>query len=279
MRDKQWIIESQHDLFNLRLKEIVGYKHLLFQLVKRDVVALYKQTILGPIWFFIQPLLTTVVFTFVFGNLAKVSTDGLPQSLFYLAGIINWNYFSECLNKTSTVFKDNVQIFGKVYFPRIIVPISISISILSRFVIQLFVFLICLIIYHYKGAQFHFTSAIFIFPLMVILMASLGLGLGVIISALTVKYKDLYFLIGFGLQLLMYTTTVIYPLSAAPENLKWLIQMNPMTTVIELFRYSFLGKGDFTVGSLAYSIATTALLLFLGLISFSKVERTFIDTI
>lgn len=279
MLDKEWIIESQHSLFNLRLKEIVNYKHLLFQLVKRDVVALYKQTILGPIWFFIQPLLTTLVFTFIFGKLAKVSTDGLPQSLFYLAGIINWNYFSECLNKTSTVFKDNAVIFGKVYFPRIIVPISISISTLSRFAIQLLVFLICLIIYHNKGIQFHLTSAIFIFPLMVVLMATLGLGLGLIISALTVKYKDLYFLIGFCLQLLMYTTTVIYPLSAAPENLKWLIQMNPMTTVIELFRNGFLGKGNFTVGSLAYSITTTLSLLFLGLVSFNKVEKTFIDTI
>jgi len=279
MQNKEWIIESKHDLFNLRIKEIVNYKHLLFQLVKRDVVALYKQTILGPIWFFIQPLLTTVVFTFIFSKLAKVSTDGLPQPLFYLAGIINWNYFSECLNKTSTVFKDNIQIFGKVYFPRIIVPISISISILSRFAIQLLVFLICIIVYHYKGAQFHITSAILIFPLMIVLMAALGLGLGIIISAITVKYKDLYFLIGFGLQLLMYTTTVIYPLSTAPENLKWLIQMNPMTTVIELFRYGFLGKGDFTIGSLTYSVTTTVLTLFLGLIAFNKVEKTFIDTI
>lgn len=279
MRNKEWIINSQHDLFNLGLKEIVNYEHLLFQLVKRDVVALYKQTILGPIWFFIQPLLTTVVFSFVFGKLVKVSTDGLPQPLFYLAGIINWNYFSECLNKTSTVFKDNVQIFGKVYFPRIIVPISISISILSRFVIQLLAFLICIIVYHCQGAKFHITSTIFIFPLMIALMAALSLGLGIIISALTVKYKDLCFLIGFGLQLLMYTTTVIYPLSAAPEDLKWLIQMNPMTTVIELFRYSFLGKGDFTIGSMLYSVTTTVSILFLGLVAFNKVEKTFIDTI
>lgn len=279
MQNKEWTIESGHNLFDLPLKEIVNYRHLLFQLINRDVLALYKQTILGPIWFFIQPILTTVVFTFVFGKLAGVSTDGLPQPLFYLAGIINWNYFSECLNKTSTVFKDNVQIFSKVYFPRIIVPISTSISVLSRYVIQLLVFLISLFIYYYKGAQFHITPIIFAFPLMVIVMAALGLGLGIIISALTTKYKDLAFLVAFGLQLLMYTTTVIYPLSAAPENLKWVIQLNPMTSVIEIFRYGFLGKGDFTVSSIAYSLITSALILFTGVIAFNKVERTFIDTI
>nr|WP_294872737.1 ABC transporter permease [uncultured Pedobacter sp.] len=279
MQNKEWTIESDHNLFDLQLKEIVSYKHLLFQLINRDVLALYKQTILGPIWFFIQPILTTVVFTFVFGKLVGVSTDGLPQPLFYLAGIINWNYFSECLNKTSTVFKDNVQIFGKVYFPRIIVPISTSISVLSRYAIQLLVFLTCLFIYHYKGSQFHITLIIFAFPLMVIVMAALGLGLGIIISALTTKYKDLAFLVAFGLQLLMYTTTVIYPLSAASGNLKWLIQLNPMTSVIEVFRYGFLGKGDFTISSIAYSLIISALILFTGVIAFNKVERTFIDTI
>jgi len=279
MQNKEWTIKSDRNLFDLQFKEIVNYRHLLFQLINRDVLALYKQTILGPIWFFIQPILTTVVFTFVFGKLAGVSTDGLPQPLFYLAGIINWNYFAECLNKTSTVFKDNAHIFGKVYFPKLIVPISISISVLSRYAIQLLLFLACLFIYHYKGAQFHITPIFFAFPLMVIMMASLGLGLGIIISALTIKYKDLAFLVAFGLQLLMYTTTVIYPLSAAPENLKWLIQLNPMTSVIEIFRYGFLGKGDFTISSLAYSLITSALILFTGVIAFNRVERTFIDTI
>ncbi len=279
MRNKDWIIESKHNIFDLRLKEMICYRHLLIQLIIRDVLALYKQTILGPIWFFIQPLLTTVVFTLVFGKLAGVSTDGLPQPLFYLAGIINWNYFSECLNKTSTVFKDNAQIFSKVYFPRIIVPLSISISALSRYAIQLLVFLFCLAVYHCKGMTTHITSIIFVFPVMVTIMTFLGLGLGVIISALTTKYKDLAFLVGFGLQLLMYTTTVIYPLSAAPENLKWLIQLNPMTNVIEVFRYTFLGKGDFTSFSIAYSVITSTLILFTGLIAFNKVERTFVDTI
>jgi len=279
MRNKEWTIQSKHNLFDFGLKEIICYRHLLIQLIIRDVLALYKQTILGPIWFFIQPLLTTVVFTFVFGKLAGVSTDGLPRPLFYLAGIINWNYFSECLNKTSTVFKDNAQIFGKVYFPRIIVPLSISISTLSRYTIQLLVFLFCIAVYHYKGIAIHITPIIFAFPLMVVTMTSLGLGLGIIISALTTKYKDLAFLVGFGLQLLMYTTTVIYPLSAAPENLKWLIQLNPMTNIIEVFRYSFLGKGDFTTCSVAYSVMASTLVLFTGVIAFNKVERTFIDTI
>lgn len=279
MNKKEWIINSQHKLFDIDFKNIWYYRHLLWQLVRRDIVAFYKQTVLGPLWFFIQPLFSTIIYTFIFGNLAKVSTDGLPQPLFYLAGIITWNYFSECINKTSSVFRENANIFGKVYFPRIIVPFSIVISIFIRFSIQFILFLVCLILYHYTGHRFGMNWAIGLFPLLVLLMALQGLGMGIILSALTTKYRDLVFLMSFGLQLLMYTTTVIYPLSTAPVKLKWIIQINPMTTIIETFRYAFLGRGSFSWHAIGYSTVTTMAIITIGLIMFHKAEKTFIDTI
>ena len=251
--------------------------------VKRDFVSFYKQTILGPLWFFIQPIFTTIVFTFVFGNLAGISSDGLPKILFYLSGITCWNYFSDCLNKTSTVFKDNANIFGKVYFPRLIMPLSIVVSNLVRFGVQLLL-LAFMMIYYYifpvDGVEFKITYAIVFFPLLVLIMALLGLGLGLIITAITTKYKDLTFLVTFGVQLLMYASTVIYPLSYAVEKGygKW-IALNPMTGIIEGFRFALLGKGEFTLFSISYSIVFSLIVLFFGIIIFNKTEKNFVDTI
>jgi lipopolysaccharide transport system permease protein len=277
--DQTWEIKPHSSLFDLKLKDIWAYRDLLGLLVRRDFVSFYKQTILGPLWFFIQPLLTTIMFTFVFGKLAGLSTDELPQPLFYMAGITAWNYFADCLTKTSTVFRDNANIFGKVYFPRLIMPLSIVVSNLVRFGVQFLLFLSVMAYYYFTDVAFHVTWALALFPVVVVLMALLGLGAGMIISALTTKYRDLAFLITFGIQLLMYATTVIYPLSAAPEKYKWLIQLNPMTALIETFRYGFLGKGSFTWHSLGYSAMATGILLLSGVIIFNKVEKNFVDTV
>lgn len=277
-----WSIEPQNSLLDLKLKDTWAYRDLLWLLVRRDFVSFYKQTILGPLWFFIQPLLTTLIFTFVFGNLAGISTDGLPQPLFYMAGITAWNYFADCLTKTSTVFKDNANIFGKVYFPRLIMPLSIVVSNLVRFGVQFILFLIVMAYYYFKGADFSITWAIALFPAVVLLMALLGLGLGMIISAMTTKYRDLAFLVTFGVQLLMYATTVIYPLSTAKANYPdyaWLIEYNPMTPLIETFRYGFLGQGTFSWFSFTYTSLITIVILLFGIVIFNKVEKNFVDTV
>ena len=276
------VIKGHTSLFDLKFQEVWRYRDLLLMFVKRDFVSFYKQTILGPLWFFIQPIFTTLVFTFVFGNLAGISTDGLPKQLFYLTGITSWNYFADCLTKTSTVFRDNANIFGKVYFPRLIMPLSIVVSNLVRFGVQLLLLIFMMLyfyIYPLPNTSFQITSAILLFPVLVILMALLGLGLGLIITAVTTKYKDLTFLITFGVQLLMYGTTVIYPLSAAPEKYKFLIALNPMTGIIEAFRYAFLGKGTFTTGSIGYSALVTIVVLFVGILIYNKTEKNFVDTI
>lgn len=281
-REHDWTIEAKSSLFDLKLNEVWAYRDLLWLLVRRDFVSFYKQTILGPLWFFIQPLFTTIIFTFIFGNLAGISTDGLPKPLFYMAGITAWNYFADCLNKTSSVFKDNAGIFGKVYFPRLIMPLSIVVSNLVRFGVQMILFLLFMGYYYLVGAHFQVTWAILLFPLLLILMALLGLGAGMIISALTTKYRDLAFLIGFGVQLLMYATTVIYPLSTALEKYpkySWIIEYNPMTPIIETFRYGFLGEGSFSWQSLGYATTVTALLLVIGVVIFNKIERNFVDTV
>ena len=278
---KEWdlVIEPQSSLFELHLKDVWRYRDLLWLLVKRDFVSFYKQTILGPLWFFIQPLFTTIIFTFIFGNLAGLSTDGLPQPLFYMAGITAWNYFADCLTKTSTVFRDNANIFGKVYFPRLIMPLSIVVSNLVRFGVQFLLFALMMLYYYCSGANFHIQTAIVLFPILVLLMALLGLGLGLIITALTTKYRDLAFLITFGVQLMMYATTVIYPLSAAPAKYKWLIELNPMTGIIEAFRNGFLGQGMLTLQSLGYSIIVTLCSVIIGVVIFNKTEKTFVDTV
>lgn len=273
------VIEPQSSLFELHLADVWRYRDLLWLLVKRDFVSFYKQTILGPLWFFIQPLFTTIIFTFIFGNLAGLSTDGLPQPLFYMAGITAWNYFADCLTKTSTVFRDNANIFGKVYFPRLIMPLSIVVSNLVRFGVQMILFFMMVGYYAFTGADFHMNIFVLLFPVLVLMMALLGLGLGLIITALTTKYRDLAFLISFGVQLMMYATTVIYPLSAAPAKYKWLIELNPMTGIIEAFRYGFLGEGVMTMSTLGYSVIVTIVSLVLGVVIFNKTEKTFVDTV
>lgn len=281
MKEPVWdtVIKPQNSLFELPLRDLWHYRDLLILFVRRDFVSFYKQTILGPIWFFVQPLFTTIIYTFVFGNLAGISTDGLPKPLFYLAGITCWNYFAECLTKTSTVFKDNANIFGKVYFPRLIMPLSIVASNLIKFAVQFVLFAAAIVYFKVAGYDFEPNVYLLLFPLLVLLMALQGLGLGMIISALTTKYRDLSFLVGFGVQLLMYATTVIYPLSTAPEKYKALIAYNPMTAIIETFRYGFLGEGEFSWYYLGVCGGVTLFITLLGVLIFNKVEKTFIDTV
>ena len=274
-----WEITAEHQLLDLKLKDTWEYRDLLWLMVRRDFVSLYKQTILGPLWFIIQPLFTTIIYTVVFGNIAGISTDGLPRPLFYMAGITMWNYFSDCFLKTSGVFRDNAGVFGKVYFPRLIVPLSNIVSNMVRFGIQLLLFFGFMIFYAAQGATFHPNSYLLLLPLLIVLIAGLGLGAGMIISALTTKYRDLTFLVSFGIQLLMYATTVIYPLSSAPAKYKWIIMANPITAVIEAFRYGFLGTGSFSWGLLGYATLVTIILLLLGMVIFTKVEKNFIDTV
>lgn len=280
-RLEQWteIIEPTSSLFSLQLSDIWRYRDLLMLFVKRDFVSTYKQTILGPLWFFIAPILTTITFTIVFGNIAHLSTEGTPPMLFYMCGIIAWNYFSTCLTSTSTTFRDNAGIFGKVYFPRLISPLSVIITNLVKFGIQFLMFVCFWLYFMNQGTVSTPNMHILLLPVLVILMAGLGLGLGMIISSFTTKYRDLIFLLQFGVQLLMYATPVIYPLSSIPEKYKWLIIANPMTAVIETFRYAFLGVGTVTPLNLIYSACCMFLLLLLGIIIFNKTEKTFIDTV
>lgn len=273
------IIEPRAHLLDLKLHELWRYRDLLIMLVRRDFVATYKQTILGPIWFFIQPLLTTVTYMLIFGNIAKISTDGLPMAVFYLAGITIWNYYADSLNKTATVFRDNANIFGKVYFPRLIMPLSIVVSNLVRLGIQVSLFLLIWAYYLISGANLHPNLYLLLVPLVVVLMAFQALGLGMIISALTTKYRDLIFLLTFGVQLLMYATPVIYPMSALPKKYAMVIHANPLSEPVELFRYAFTGSGQVSWEGLAYSVVCTVVLLVLGALIFNRVERKFMDTV
>lgn len=278
----QWteVIEPRTSLLDLRLGDVWRYRDLVMMFVRRDFVSTYKQTILGPIWFFIQPLLTTITFIIIFGQVAKLSTDGLPQPLFYLAGITVWSYFSQTLMATSTVFITNAAIFGKVYFPRLTMPVSIVISNLVRFLIQFGLFLAVWVFYLlHSGSSVQPNWLILLTPVLLILMGLLSLGLGMIFSALTTKYRDLAMLLTFGIQLLMYATPVIYPLSSIPAKYKWLILANPMSAVVETFRYAFLGSGTFSWVYLGYSAGFTAIILFTGTVIFNKVEKSFTDTV
>jgi lipopolysaccharide transport system permease protein len=260
------------------VKDVWRYRDLLIMFVRRDVVTVYKQTILGPVWFFLQPVLTTAMFMFVFGNLAGLSTDGVPQLAFYLAGITMWNYFSETLTNTSKVFTENANIFGKVYFPRLVMPLSKVLSGLIKYGIQMALFLPIWAWYWAKG-QLQPNAAIALLPLLILLMAGLGLGFGLITSSLTTKYRDLAFLIAFGVQLLMYATPVIYPLASLPDNIQTILRFNPLTSILEAFKYGFLGKGELSVLWLSYSCAFTLVLLLLGALMFNKVEKKFVDTV
>ena len=278
---EQWteVIEPQKKLFDLRLNEIWRYRDLVLMFVRRDFVSNYKQTILGPLWFFIQPLLTTLMYVLIFGKVAGLSTDGLPMLAFYLSGITVWNYFSETLTKTATVFKDNAQMFGKVYFPRLTMPFSIVIANLVRFGIQFFLFLLVWAWYFFNTENIQPNWYLLLTPFLVIMMGLLALGLGMIISSLTTKYKDLIFLMTFGVQLLMFATPVIYPLSSLPEKYKWIILSNPMTPIVETFRYAFLGSGSFSWLYLCYSLGLTLIILFAGTVIFNRVEKSFTDTV
>lgn len=273
------VIEPRGRLLDLRLHELWRYKDLVMMFVRRDFVANYKQTILGPIWFFLQPLLTTITFILIFGKVAGLSTDGLPMTVFYLAGITVWNYFSETLNKTASVFKDNAQMFGKVYFPRLTMPVSIVLSNLVRFSIQFLLFIIVWVYYLFQVNAIQPNYYILLTPFLVIIMGLLALGFGMIISALTNKYKDLIFLLTFGIQLLMYATPVIYPLSSIGDKYRWLIVANPMTSLVETFRYAFLGSGTFSWLYLGYSFLFSIGVLMIGAIIFNKVEKSFTDTV
>jgi len=284
LAEENWDIEitPKNSLFDLKLRDMWHYRDLLILLVRRDFVAFYKQTILGPLWFFLQPLATILLYNFVFFNIAKISTGSIPPPIFYLAGTIIWNYFSDCLIKTSTVFKDNASMLGKVYFPRLIMPLSIVLSNLIRFGVQLILFLLMMGYYSAKGFPIHPNFYLLLFPLLILLIAALGLGLGMMISAVTTKYRDLSFVISFGVPLLMYTTTVIYPLSTAQAKYpkySWLIQYNPITVVIETFRKGFLGEGSFDWGLLGIACCGTLIVLIIGTIIFNRVEKSFVDTV
>jgi lipopolysaccharide transport system permease protein len=273
------VIESKTSLFDLKLKEVWRYRDLLWLLIRRDFVAFYKQTVFGPIWFFIQPIFTTITFVFVFGKLAGISTDGLPQPLFYLAGITGWSYFSECFLKTSTVLKDNANIFGKVYFPRIIMPLSVVISNLVKFSVQFLLLLLIIVYYLFTGYNFQFSLYILALPVLILTMAIQGLSFGLIISSLTTKYRDLALLLSFGIQLLMYATPVAYPLSSLSGKIKFFVQLNPVTYIIEGFKKSILGVGEFNFFNLLYTLFISLFLLLLSLLIFNKVEKDFVDTI
>jgi len=272
-------IKPHSNWYDIRLREILSYKDLLFLFVRRDFVSVYKQTILGPIWFFIQPIITALTFTVIFGNLAKVSTDGLPQVLFYMSGITLWNYFSDTLTKTSDTFTANAGVFGKVYFPRMIVPLSVVISNLIKLGVQFLLFFSIWIYFLLQSDKIHPNVYILITPFLIILMGFMGLSFGILISSMTTKYRDLKFLVTFGVQLMMYASPIVYPLSIVPQKYKWIIIANPVTSIIETFKYAFLGVGDFNWVYLAYSLVFTIILFFISLIVFHKVEKSFMDTV
>ena len=273
------IITSHRGWFEFYLREIWQYRDLLKIYIRRNIITQYKQTILGPLWIIIPPVLTTLVFTVIFGNIANISTDGLPKPLFYMAGIITWNYFSTALTSTSNSLAGNAGIFGKVYFPRIMIPLATIISSLVRYFIQLILFIGFMgyfLINNPKSIEIQF-QLLWLLPVFIIIMGLQGLGFGLLFSALTAKYRDIRFLIGFGVRLLMYASPVIFPLSMVPEKYKWIILANPMSAVIESFRYIFLGVGQISSNAILYSTSFTITLLVLGLLIFNQTEKDFID--
>ncbi len=273
------IIKPKKSILDIDFKAIWEYRDLLAMFVKRDIVVVYKQTILGPIWFFLQPILTTLIYILIFGRIAKISTDGLPMILFYMSGVVIWNYFSECFNITAKTFTENANLFGKVYFPRLIMPLSKVVSGLIKFGIQMGLFLAIYFYYLFVTNTIHPNYYILFIPILIILMAFLGLGFGIIFTSLTTKYRDLNFLISFGVQLLMYATPVIYPVSAIPEKYKMFILINPLTPVLETFKYALLGAGNANLQGIVYSTIFTIATVIIGIIIFNKTEQNFIDTV
>jgi lipopolysaccharide transport system permease protein len=281
IQEGQWtkVIGPKKGWFDIHLSNLWNYRDLIGLFVKRDFVAFYKQTILGPLWFLLQPLFTTLVFTIIFGRIAQIPTDGVPQVLFYMCGIVIWNYFADCLNKTSDTFVSNANIFGKVYFPRLTVPVSIVITNLITFAIQLALFLSFLAYFYLAGSAIKISYWIFLTPLLLLQMAALGLGLGILISSLTTKYRDLRYVVGFGVQLWMYATPIVYPMSQIPEKWQWVFALNPMSATVETARHAFLGAGAIRPYNLGISLGMTALVLFAGIVMFSRIEKTFMDTV
>ncbi|HPL76628.1 MAG TPA: ABC transporter permease [Paludibacteraceae bacterium] len=273
------VIKPKSSLLEIDFKELWRNRDLFSMFVKRNIVTQYKQTILGPAWFFIQPALTTIMYMVVFGGIAKIPTDGLPQPLFYLAGIVCRQYFSDCLTKTSSTFIDNQNIFGKVYFPRLIVPLSTVASNLVRMFIQFLLFVAVYVFYLIKGVHVEPNIYILLVPVLILMLAGLSLGFGVIISSLTTKYRDLTILFNFIVQLWMYATPIIYPLSTMSPDRQWIMALNPLTSIIEAFKYGTMGVGTFSWGQLAYSFGFMVVLLAVGIVIFNKVQRTFMDTI
>lgn len=273
------IIKPKTGWFDINLKELVQYKDLIVMFVKRDFKTMYKQTILGPLWIIINPLLTTLMFTIVFGNIANISTDGMPQIVFYMLGTTVWTYFSSCLTKTSSTFTGNAAIFGKVYFPRLVTPISTVISGLINFGVQFLMFLGFMAYFMIKGSPIEPNLWILITPLLLVQLAALALGFGIIISSMTTKYRDLAVLVTFGVQLWMYATPVVYPASQIGGKLKTLMMLNPVSPIVESFRYAFLGSGSIPWNYLGISVVTTLVVLFAGVVLFSRVEKTFMDTV
>jgi len=280
--EKEWtmIIRPQEKLWKINLKEVWAYRDLITLFVKRNIVVQYKQTILGPLWYLIQPVLTVIMNMVVFGGIAHMSTDGIPQALFYMAGNVCWFYFSDCLNQTSNTFVANQGMFGKVYFPRMVVPISTVLSNLLRFGIQLLLFVAIWIFFFASGSDIHLTWTILLVPILVVMLAGLGLGFGILISSMTTKYRDLTILFTFVVQLWMYATPIVYPISMVTnETLHTIIMLNPMTSIIEAFKYATLGQGYFSWGALGYSFAFMSILMLWGIVIFNKVQRSFMDTV
>lgn len=282
--EKEWLFEitPKNKFFTLNLKEVWQYRDLLMLFVKRDVVTVYKQTVLGPLWYLIQPLFTSVTFTIIFNTVAGIETGTIPPFLFNLAGISVWNYFTACLNDTSDTFKKNAAIFGKVYFPRIITPLSVVISNLIKFGIQFFIFVAFYLFFYIQGAPLSLNVYVLFFPFLILLMGILGLGLGMLISSMVTKYRDLSYLISFGVQLLMYLSAVMYPMALIREKMPdyaWLVQYNPLAYIIETTRYILLGVGTVSVWGLVYTVCITVIVFFVGLLVFNKTEKSFIDTV
>jgi lipopolysaccharide transport system permease protein len=279
-----WLFEitPKNKFFSLNLKEVWQYRDLLMLFVQRDVVTVYKQTVLGPLWYLIQPLFTSITFTIIFNTVAGIDTGTVPPFLFNLAGITVWNYFTACLNGTSDTFRSNAGIFGKVYFPRIIVPLSIVVSNLLKFGIQFFIFIVFYLYFYFQGAAVSLNGSILFFPLLIVMMGVLGLGLGMLISSLVTKYRDFSNLIGFGVQLLMYLSAVMYPMALIKEKLPrygWLVEYNPLAYVIETTRYMLLNVGQISVLGLGYTFLVTVVVFLVGVLIFNKTEKSFIDTV
>ncbi len=273
------VIKPKNRLFEVDFREIWQYRDLFAMFVKRDIITQYKQTVLGPTWFFIQPALTTVMYMIVFAGIAGISTDGLPEPMFYLAGIVTWQYFADCLNKTSTTFTTHQGIFGKVYFPRLIVPLATVTSNLMRMGIQFLLFVAVYLYYIFAGVQVAPTIYLLLLPLLILMLAGLALGFGIIISSMTTKYRDLTILFSFIVQLWMYATPVIYPLSTMSEKRQALMALNPVTSIVETFRIATMGVGTFNWNHLTYSFVFMVVLLAVGIVVFNKVQRSFMDTV